>query len=63
MKFLSIFTGNKGAGILSEPGDTLDARITKSGIGVVKVSKDGGNIKYSLTRYTNGTTVETKVKK
>ena len=50
-------------GILTKPGDRLEARITKAKRQVVKVEKDDGNSKYSATKYPNGTVVETKVKK
>ena len=50
-------------GLLSEPGDRLDARVTKTNRQVVKVSKDNGLSKYSATKYHNGTIVETRVRK
>lgn len=51
------------SGILTNPGDRLEARITDSNRRVVKVQKDNGNSKYSATQYPNGTVVETKVTK
>lgn len=50
-------------GILNQPGDKLEARITNSDRKVVKVSKNKGKTKYSATEYPNGTKVETKVTK
>lgn len=50
-------------GILTNPGDRLEARITDSKRQVVKVKKDNGKFKYSATKYPNGTIVETKVTK
>ncbi|MEW8995607.1 hypothetical protein [Clostridium sp.] len=66
MNFLDIFKKNdvnKSTGILSEPGDKLEARVTDTGRKVVKIQKDNGNSKYSATQYSNGTVVETKVTK
>lgn len=66
MNFLDIFKKNdvnKSTGILSEPGDKLEARVTDTGRKVVKIQKDKGNSKYSATQYSNGTVVETKVTK
>ncbi len=56
---LSKLTG----GILQKPGDKLEARITPSNRKVIKVSKDNGKEKYSVTKYSNGTLVETKTTK
>ena len=53
---LSIFNNS----VLNEPGDEMSARITRSNRQVMKVSKNNGKNKYSVTRYPNGTTVETK---
>ena len=53
---LSIFSNS----ILNKPGDELSARVTSSNRQVLKVSKNNGKNKYSVTRYPNGTTVETK---
>ena len=50
-------------GILTMPGDRLEARITDSNRRVVKLEKDGGLFKYSATEYPDGTVVETKVTK
>ena len=68
--FLALFgIGNKeldttqNRGILSEPGDRLEARITDSNRKVLKIQKDRGNAKYSVTEYPSGTIVETKVTK
>ena len=70
MNFLALFgIGNKdldtaqNSGILSEPGDRLEARITDSNRKVLKVQKNRGNSKYSVTEYPSGTIVETKVTK
>ncbi len=56
---LSIFSNS----ILNKPGDELSARVTSSNRQVLKVSKNNGKNKYSVTRYPNGTTVETKTTK
>lgn len=56
---LSIFNNS----ILNEPGDEMSARITRSNRQVMKVSKNNEKNKYSVTRYPNGTTVETKTTK
>ncbi len=48
---------------LQNPGDELSARVTKTNRQVLKASKDKGKIKYSATRYPNGTVVETKTTK
>lgn len=68
--FLTIFGSKsnetsitKKAGILTKPGDRLEAYITKSGRNVLKVQKDSGHSKYSITQYPTGTIVETKVTK
>lgn len=53
----------KKTGILSKPGDKLEARITNTNRKVVKIQKNNGNSKYSATQYPNGTIVETKVTK
>ena len=53
----------KKTGILTKPGDRLEAYITKSGRNVLKVQKDSGNSKYSIAQYLTGTIVETKVTK
>ena len=50
-------------GILTRPGDRLEARITRSNRQVVKIQTDNGNSKHSATRYPNGTVVETTVTK
>lgn len=52
MNFLDIFKKNTtvdSTGILSEPGDKLEARVTNSNRKVVKIQKDNGNSKYSAT--------------
>lgn len=56
---LSIFSNS----ILNKPGDELSARVTSSNRQVLKVSKNNGKNKYSVTRYPNGTTVEIKTTK
>ena len=53
MNFLDIFKKNTtvdSTGILSEPGDKLEARVTNSNRKVVKIQKDNGNSKYSAHR-------------
>ena len=50
-------------GILSQPLDCLEVKVTKTGRNVIKIEKDSGNSKYSATQYHNGTVVETKVTK
>ena len=54
---------SKKTGILTQPGDHLEATVTKTGRNVIKIQKDNGNSKYSATQYPNGTVVETKVTK
>ncbi len=56
---LSIITNS----ILNKPGDEMSARITDTNRQVLKLSKNNGKDKYSVTRYPNGTTVETKTTK
>ncbi len=46
--------------ILQDPGDKLDAKITKTRRKVVRVTKANGTGKFSVTEYPNGTIVETK---
>lgn len=51
----------KKPGLLTQPGDRLEAYVTKSGRNVLKVQKCNGDYKYSATQYpTTGTIVETK---
>lgn len=50
-------------GILNNPGNKLEARVTNSNRKVVKIQTDNGCSKYSATQYPNGTVVETKVTK
>ena len=53
--FLSLFRTN-----LKEPGDRLEAYVTKTKKQVIKTTSE--NIKYSATRYpSTGTIVETRV--
>lgn len=54
---------SKKSGVLSQPGDRLEARVTETGRNVIRIQKDRGNLKYSATQYPNGTVVETKVTK
>ena len=63
MGFLSLFQGGKEDGLLKRPGDKMEARITDSNRQVLKIFTDGGNTKYSATKYSNGTVVETRVRK
>lgn len=65
---LSIFGSSnseivKKRGILNNPGDKLEAKVTNSNRKVLKIHTDNGNSKYSATQYPNGTVVETKVTK
>lgn len=61
MGLFDLFSPKNGEkGILTERGDSLSARITDNGRKVVKIHKDGGDSKYSVTQYPNGTTVEVK---
>lgn len=69
-KLLSIFENNNEdsnvanqRGILSKPGDKLEARVTNTNRKVLKIQTDNGSSKYSATQYPNGTVVETKVTK
>ncbi len=59
MKLPSIFSN----GLLSNPGDKLEARITDTNRQVVKIHKNNGLSKFSATRYPNGTVVKTIVEK
>ena len=68
--WLAVFGNNnnnsnlsKKSGVLSRPGDRLEARVTETGRKVIKIQKESGNLKYSATQYPNGTIVETKVTK
>ena len=54
---------SKNNGILTQPGDRLEATVTKTGRNVIKIQKNNGYSKYSATQYPNGTIVETKVTK
>ena len=49
--------------ILAKRGDRMEARVTDTDRKVLKISKNNGKDKYSVTKYTNGTTVETKTTK
>ena len=59
MKLPSIFSN----GLLSNPGDKLEARITDTGKQVLKIHKDNGLFKLSQVRYSTGTVVSTIVEK
>jgi hypothetical protein len=51
---LNIFGRNEvtnTSGILNNPGDKLEARITDTNRKVLKVSTDNGSSKYSATQY------------
>ena len=50
-------------GTLKNRGDKFDARITGTGRQVARANLNNGMNKYSITRYPNGTTVETKTTK
>lgn len=54
---------NSNRGLLNQPGDRVEARVTDSNRKVLKVSTDGGDSKYSATQYPNGTIVETRTTK
>lgn len=54
---------NRKTGILREPGDCLSARMTETKRCVLKISRNNGNEKYSVTEYPNGTRVQTMVTK
>ena len=54
----SLFNGNKDNELLKNPGDKLEARVTKTNRQVIKYSTN--EVKYSATRYPSGKTVETK---
>ena len=41
------------SGLLNKPGDSLSAKVTKSGRGVVKLRLDDGKVKYSEVHYPN----------
>lgn len=50
-----------GKGILKNPGDQLNAHITKTGRQVLKLNTDSGLKKHSIVRYPKtGTIVEIK---
>lgn len=53
----------RNLGLLRCPGDEMNARVTKSGRQVLRISKNNGTEKYSAVRYSNGTVVETKTTK
>lgn len=56
--FLSV-----ASGILSNPGDSFEARVTESGNKVAKYSSGDGLFKASKTEYPNGTIHETRTYK
>ena len=60
---MNLFKSKTSGGLLEKPGDRAEAKITKTGRKVLKVSKECGKLKYSKTQYSNGTTVETKTVK
>lgn len=41
----------KRTGVLTQPGDRLEAYVTKSGRNVLKIQKGNGDYKYSATQY------------
>ena len=45
-------------GIITDPGDKLEARVTENGRQVINVTK--GDAKFSAVRYPNGRIVETR---
>lgn len=59
MKLPGIFSN----GLLSNPGDKLEARITDTGRQVLKINKNNGLLKHSVVRYPTGTVVSTFVEK
>ncbi len=50
-------------GVLSNPGDKFEARITDSGNKVARYSSGDGRFKASKTEYPNGTVHETRTYK
>lgn len=54
---------NALGGILNNPGDKFEARVTKSGNKVAKFSSGDGSLKASKTVYPNGTVHETRTYK
>ncbi|SDM58709.1 hypothetical protein [Lachnospira pectinoschiza] len=50
-------------GMLNNPGDIFEARVTKSGNKVAKFSSGDGLFKASKTVYSNGTVHETRTYK
>lgn len=54
--YLQTLFSNEGP-LLSQPGDRLEARITKTGRKVIKLSTQGGAIKKSAVIYPTGTVV------
>ncbi|MBP3810225.1 MAG: hypothetical protein ILA15_05780 [Clostridiales bacterium] len=47
--------------LLRKPGDSLEAKVTKTNRRVLKINR--GDEKISITKYENGTTVETRTRK
>ncbi len=63
MDFLDFFKGNN-KGILSEPGDELNAKVTKTGRKVFKLKKREGKYNSTIYERKNGyTKVDMKVTK
>ncbi|MEG2267379.1 MAG: hypothetical protein RSC68_24010 [Acinetobacter sp.] len=65
---LSVFQSNEvssshSSGLLTNPGDKMEARVTDTNRKVIKVQQNNGTEKYSVTQYQNGTIVETKTTK
>ena len=58
-----LFSNNKKSKILEKPGDKMIAKITSTNRKVIKISKNDGANKYSITTYPNKTIVETKTTK
>ena len=63
MNLPAIFGSGNSEGILNNPGDRFEARITTSGRKVIRIITNGGRTKYSATQYRTGRIVETKSSK
>ena len=60
MNLPAIFGNRNSEGILKNPGDKFEARITPSGRKVIRITTNNGRDKYSVTQYSTGRIVETK---
>jgi len=59
MNLPDLFKRNNKSGILKNPGDKFEAKITSTGKQVIKISQNNGDVKYSAVRYPDRL-VETK---